>query len=404
MKSLIITVRGLRADSLGCYGNDWIDAPNLEKLAAESVVFDQHFADQPNVEGAFAAWRTGDHGFLRSLTLPARPDILKILAAAPVETRLIGDESVWPPLPFAAEFKKALRVHGGPTPGASLEPILEAARKAIVSLNRREHVLLWVDLPALLPPWEIPEEFLDLYFPEGANADEAEEQEDEESLAPWKGAAPLTVAPEDDATLLRLQRTYAAAVSELDAHLGRLLETMSEKGWMQDWLVAITAPFGLPLGDHGAVGAHRPWLHEELVHVPLLLHLPGGAAAGMRVSGLTLCVDIPATVLDAMALPLPAMMGQSLLPLCRSEKKSVHSEIYTAMRSNDAEEWALRTREWSFLLPVRIPDDDAPRSPQLYVKPDDRHEVNNVVQHHSELAEEMERKLRLWGGSASVEA
>src|SRR5271169_2283763 len=105
MKVLILTVRGLRVDSLGCYGNDWIDTPNLDKFAAESVVFDEHFADQPDVEGEFLAWETG---VLRSLTLPARPDLLKILSDARVETWLIGDGRAWPPAHFSDGFKKLL--------------------------------------------------------------------------------------------------------------------------------------------------------------------------------------------------------------------------------------------------------------------------------------------------------
>jgi hypothetical protein len=52
-------------------------------------------------------------------------------------------------------------------------------------------------------------------------------------------------------------------------------------------------------------------------------------------------------------------------------------------------EWMLRTPEWSFLLPVQ-----SPRPPQLFVKPDDRWEVNNVYQHHLEYAEGLERTLR----------
>jgi arylsulfatase A-like enzyme len=387
MKVLILTVHGLRADSLGCYGNEWIDTPHLDKLAAESVVFDEHYADQPDSEGAFRAWQTGA---LRSLTLPARLDLLVALANARVETRLIGDAGAWPPVHFAGGFKKTLRVPRGSTPGASLEAILGAAWKAIVSLNRRSKALLWVDVPALLPPWEVPDGFLDLYF-----VGESDEDEDsEESLLSWDGDAPSTVAPEDEATVLRLQRTYAAAVSQLDAQVGQLLEAMREKGSLQDWMVVITSPFGLPLGDHGVVGAHRPWLHEELVHLPLLLHLPGDEASGVRVSGLTQSVDLPATVLDAMRLPLPTMHGQSLLPLCRGQRESVHTEIYSALRSNEAEECAVRTKEWSFLLPVRIPEGDSSRGPQLFVKPDDRHEVNNVVQHNLELAETMEQNLR----------
>jgi hypothetical protein len=64
------------------------------------------------------------------------------------------------------------------------------------------------------------------------------------------------------------------------------------------------------------------------------------------------------------------------------------------LRIGEREEWALRTPEWSFLLPVAAPVDDLPRSAQLYVKPDDRWEVNNVLQHHLELAERMEHVLR----------
>ena len=73
---------------------------------------------------------------------------------------------------------------------------------------------------------------------------------------------------------------------------------------------------------------------------------------------------------------------------------SERSEVISGLRTHDAEEWAFRTREWAFLLPVKVPASDSPRSPQLYVKPDDRHEVNNVLQHNQELAEDLERKLR----------
>jgi arylsulfatase A-like enzyme len=265
--------------------------------------------------------------------------------------------------------------------------MLDAARKAAGPLHRRESALLWVDLPTVLPPWDIPPEFLEPYF-----SDTTVPEEEEEPLLPWTGPVPLVVAPNDEATLLRLQRTYAAAVARLDTHLGVLFDGMRDKGWMQNWLIVLTAPYGLPLGDHGIVGFHRPWLHEELVHLPLLMCLPGGAEAGRRVAGLTQSVDVRATLLDALA--HPSMHGRSLLPFCLGEMQSVRTEVFSTLRSDDAEEWALRTEGWSYLLPVSVPASDSPRSPQLYVKPDDRHEVNNVVQHHLELAEEMERKLR----------
>ncbi len=54
-KVLVIVARGLQLGALGCYGNGWIDTPALDRLAAEGVVFDQHFADAASPEGARAA-------------------------------------------------------------------------------------------------------------------------------------------------------------------------------------------------------------------------------------------------------------------------------------------------------------------------------------------------------------
>ena len=46
------------------------------------------------------------------------------------------------------------------------------------------------------------------------------------------------------------------------------------------------------------VGLARPWLHEELVHVPLLVRLPGSAESGERVSALTVTSELgPAIIL-----------------------------------------------------------------------------------------------------------
>jgi hypothetical protein len=64
------------------------------------------------------------------------------------------------------------------------------------------------------------------------------------------------------------------------------------------------------------------------------------------------------------------------------------------LQSGEVIEWALRTPEWGFLLPVQPAADHPPRLPQLYVKPDDRWEVNHVLQHHLEWGEHLEQVLR----------
>jgi arylsulfatase A-like enzyme len=380
MKCLVLVVHGLRVDCLGCYGNDWIDTPNLDRLAAESVVFDQHFADSPDSDDVCRAWLARDG------------NVIPHLSAAGVDTRLVGDREGPPAAVFIDGFGKSQVVEGGPESGARLESVLVAARKATRSLARRENGLLWVDLPSLLPPWRVPEDFVELYFPSESERAQDEEEENK-ALTPWTERLPATVG-DDEGTLLRLRRSFAGAVSHFDAQLGVLLDSLEEKDAAKDWLLILTAPYGLPLGDHGIAGGYRPWLHEEFIHIPLLVRLPGGAEAGRRVFSLTQSSDLAGTLLDAFGQAVPSMHGRGLLPLCRGEVESIRAEVYSRLRTADAEEWALRTGEWAFLLPVTVPAEDPPRGPQLYVKPEDRFEVNNVVQHHSELAEEMEGKVR----------
>ena len=50
MKIIVIEVTGLHLGYLGCYGNDWVATPNLDRLAVEGIVFDWHFADQPELQ------------------------------------------------------------------------------------------------------------------------------------------------------------------------------------------------------------------------------------------------------------------------------------------------------------------------------------------------------------------
>src|SRR5579871_3877168 len=45
MKTLVIDVPGLHLGYLGCYGNDWVGTPNIDRLACNSIVFERHYLD-----------------------------------------------------------------------------------------------------------------------------------------------------------------------------------------------------------------------------------------------------------------------------------------------------------------------------------------------------------------------
>jgi arylsulfatase A-like enzyme len=208
----------------------------------------------------------------------------------------------------------------------------------------------------------------------------------------------------DDLTFTRLQRTYATLVSQLDDGLGQLLEELRRRERDNPMMLIVTTDRGFPLGEHGLVGDFRPWLHDELVHIPLIVRMPEGTAAGSRIRALTQPVDLVPTLLEAFGLNIPDIHGSSLLPLIRGEQEWIREFACSGLRIGNALEWSLRTPDWAFLSPIFPEENDPSRDPQLYVKPDDRWEVNNVLQHHPDLAENLEKSLSAFIRSPTREA
>jgi arylsulfatase A-like enzyme len=405
MKVLIVTARGLQLSAIGCYGNRWIETPALDQLASQSVVFDQHYADRADSGGARLSWRTGRYvfpGLAESLgpRSPAASDLLDTLRGADIFTCLIVDTSHPVPPEFASGWAKVESIEAGEDE-TGLERVIQAAQKRLNRLAQRESWLLWIDLATVLPPWAIPEEYLAPYFSaeEGEEQEDAEEEPEEvkedpvEALEPLAEVAPGPIDPTDDTLFLRLQSSYAASVSYLDAGIGQLLETVDEMADGDEVLVLVTSDCGQALGEHGVVGPVRPWLHEEIIHLPLIFRLPTGAEAGRRVPALTQTVDLAPTLAAAFALALPGAHGLNLLPLARGEIEQVRDYACSGLEIGGTIEWALRTPEWSFHLPLSSAE-GAVSGPRLYVKPDDRCEVNDVLQHHFEQSEHFEQTLR----------
>jgi arylsulfatase A-like enzyme len=406
MKAIVLIVRGLQAGALGCYGNSWIFTPALDTLAAEGIVFDQHFADNADPAGARRAWRSGRYHFppdQQAAHSDVRPDLLASLRQHKIHTCLILDDSCLSPVEFSIGWDTVERVRAAE--GAmSLDAVLEATGAALERLERRDNWLLWIDVASVLPPWiDTPADIQEAYFSEeeeGEDEDDEEANEDEEEA----DTEPLTLFTElptagpidrdDDHLYLSLQTSYAAAVTSVDSGIGQLLQALDGLEGGDDILLIVSTDTGQNLGEHGIIGTCWPWLHNELIHLPLLLRLPGAAEAGRRVAALTQAVDLAPTLADWFQAPMTDVHGRSLLPLACGEVESIRPHAYCGLQVGEAIEYALRTPEWAFLLPVKPSADDAERAPQLYVKPDDRWEVNNVLQHHLELAEQLERTLR----------
>jgi arylsulfatase A-like enzyme len=379
MKILVLQVPSLHLGYLGCYGNEWNATPALDRLAAEGVVFDGHFAD--TVGDGRPAW-TGR----RPMPSAAAADPSAPGPAANLKTLLDAAE-----VPFVV-VRSGEAVEGvDPGEGTPLEMALEGIVQALDRLGGADHWLLWADLPPLAPPWSVPALYWEGDFTAG---DDEESDEDEAPLTPLPDPA-VGPVPRDEADVWqRLQLTYAGVVRYLDAGLGLLLKELTRRGSLGELLLAVTSERGLALAEHGIVGDYRPWLHEEVMHVPLVVRLPGAAAAGLRVAGLTQPVDLFLTLLEAFGLAAPEGHGRSLWPLLREETQQLRPYACAGWRAGQGVEWSLRTARWALTLPAATPPGDPPREPRLYLKPDDRWEVNDLRPRNLELAEGLEAVLR----------
>jgi arylsulfatase A-like enzyme len=395
MKVIVLILRGLHLGYVGCYGNGWIDTPGLDRLAAEGIVFDQHYADCPDSSAAWLAWQAGALGLPDLRFEPEDAELLKLLRRRGAQTRLVIDVSHPLHLGFAEGWDFIHRVDPPADCERPRDELLAALRRALAELSDCEQFLLWIDSAILLPPWKVPAKYLDPYFHAPVSDDDAGGCDEETTpLDPLLNPVPGPLPEPADESYVRLQSSYASAVSYADDAVGWLLDELRERRLADETLLVVTSDRGQALGEHGIVGPYRPWLHDELIHLPLVMRLPAAAAAGRRVAALTQSVDLYPTLLGAFGIAAPPCDGYSLLPLARGEVESVRSHVCCGLRLGDREEWALRTLEWSFILPVAAPADDARRRPQLYVKPDDRWEVNDVIQHQLDLAERFEQTLR----------
>lgn len=104
-----------------------------------------------------------------------------------------------------------------------------------------------------------------------------------------------------------LEKRYVETVLSVDRRLGGFLDGLEAAGRFEDTIIVV-------LSDHGEmfeprwVAHHGPYLDDSLVHVPLLIHLPGQKGKRVVDSPIGL-VDIAPTLLDLVGIPPPGWMS-----------------------------------------------------------------------------------------------
>ncbi|MCC6930212.1 MAG: sulfatase [Gemmatimonadaceae bacterium] len=104
---------------------------------------------------------------------------------------------------------------------------------------------------------------------------------------------------------------YDAAIAYLDAELGRVLDTLAARGALDNTVVVITSDHGELFGEHGLKG-HANGLYLPLLQVPLIIRFPAKVPGGERVREAISLRDVAATIVELSGLPPNALPGTSL--------------------------------------------------------------------------------------------
>jgi arylsulfatase A-like enzyme len=399
MRTLVLNLRGCPAGWLGPYGNEWVVTPHLDRLASESIVFDRHISDCPEADAARRAWMGGNPTLVQRLRERGIP---AILVRANHSER---DAPDW----YYAGWEQVFDARPREDDQSPLDALVRSLPSLLEQLGSRPDYLLWIEIDRLLPPWTISQEVFDAYLKhelddespevEEPDADEVDPEENplepaaqvEKPIEPWEDLPTGPFDAGDLAAVEWLATSFGSVVTMLDTELGSLFDRFRARGLDQSATWIVTSDFGYPLGEHGQIGVHRPWLHEELVHVPLMIRLAGGALAGSRVRALTQPSDVPAAILELFS--VQQSDSRTLLGLARGEIEELRTHAISRLDLGVAAEMAIRTDDWAYLLPIRLPEGET-REPKLYQKPDDRWEVNDLKARNIGIADELEAILK----------
>lgn len=212
----------------------------------------------------------------------------------------------------------------------------------------------------------------------------------------------------DERTRATVIPTYMGLVSQVDAHLGRVLAALETSGQRDQTLIVFTSDHGDFLGDHWF--ADKAMFYEPAVRVPLIICDPRHGAERTRgavFDTLVEAIDLAPTFVDAMGgeIASHSLEGRSLMPLIRAEetapaREAVISELdYGYLATGRALGLAprrsmgrmIRTARWKYVHFHDLPD----QLFDLRNDPDEIHDLSGDEAHHP-VRQEMKDRLLEW--------
>lgn len=125
-------------------------------------------------------------------------------------------------------------------------------------------------------------------------------------------------------------RLYYGAITELDHHIGRVIDALDQLQLAEDTLVIYSTDHGDYCGGHGQMDKHFN-MYEDVVRVPLIIRHPGKVPAGTTAEGFcSNSIDIARTILEATGIEIPdTFIGENLIDLAQLGSQGQRDVAYS---------------------------------------------------------------------------
>lgn len=432
MNIIVVISDSMRRDHLPIYGNPIVSAPNLQRLADQSLVFENCFpASFPTVP-ARADIMTGRYTFTYRKWEPlaqSERTLQEVLSEAGYLTCGISD------VPFLVRngygydrgfhdfyWIKGQR-YGIEKAEADFDRQSEedysspkTFRTAMQWLDRHhdEKFFLYVDAWDPHEPWDAPAKYTEPYYPEYQG----------ENIFPcywdWKEKG----LSEKEIEIAHA--CYCGEITMVDHWFGKFLDKVDELDLRSSTAIIFFSDHGHYFGEHGFFGKsrfkgydpfptadvvggakYRSPLHQEITRVPLCVSIPGVTPA--RLDSLVCLPDITPTILDMAGEDIPSsVQASSLSPLLSGKTKTVNELLVTSASLLHTIGHLPRTfedavREVVEISPSTITNGDwdllyaaKGEQVQLYRTMEDPGHLDNVFEANRGIAKELHQQFYTW--------
>jgi N-acetylglucosamine-6-sulfatase len=341
-----------RADWMGHKGNSFMETPNLDRLAAEGISFENAFACSGVCSPSRASILTGRYAHRASAPeiiwqnnsfLRTQHTFAQQLKAIGYRTAYIGklhlgeDEQPkpgfdeWIGFPFVGNFHdQPLWINGQKTAqkGFTDDRLAELAAQRIREWSGGEQPFcLIVGLKAPHIPLQYPDRM------KGRLADTVFEKP-----ATWGLTKPGLAGnclPADKfqpaipsyGNFQEWVRAYSRLALTIDESVGTVIQALETSGELDNTLLIYTSDQGYSLGEFGLSEKH--YAYEQVMRVPMVIRYPKMIPPGSRRRQMVLNIDIAPTILDMTgATPLAGMDGKSWAPLFAEEQPTWRDDFF----------------------------------------------------------------------------